>query len=479
MKSPAKTLMCCAILCALLTANTLVWSQQINWVDSVEMGREAAAHSSQLVMLQFGADWCRPCQELKSFVFTSPAVIRTVNQAVIPVLVDIDQYPDLARKYKVEGVPTTVFITHNDQVVQKRSSPLDADAFQKMLAESSKASQAINAGGETTLNELSKLNSKWEEANKPASDALALQKFAHQIPTSPLSPTAQLSESGVTKPMQFNATSTNSTGFQSQSGTNTNAFVVENQAKSGTFQFSTTQQSARTTSPSTTPNNTNSLGGMEAGSLDIGTASPLASSTPESPFDNLMQTSGTDQLRVVNRYVQPATSAPDAKPSQIGDNKPIPSNGVATATPNSTEATSPKQSVTNTSAAAVANLPTVALDGDCPVSLMTTSQWVKGDAKFGCVHRGRIYLLASQECQDTFLKDPDSYSPLLAGFDPVIYQEESMLVEGQKSHGVFMSRQGRQHVVLFRDEDTRAKFRENPAIYLECIRAATEGADDK
>ena len=479
MKSPAKTLICCTILCTLLTANALVWSQQINWVDSVEMGREAASQSGQLLMLQFGADWCRPCQELKSFVFTSPAVIRSINQSIVPVLVDVDQYPDLAKKYKVEGVPTTVFITHNDQVVQKRSSPLDADAFQKMLAESSKANQAINAGDSTTLNDLAKLNSKWEEANKPASDALALQKIEHQIPSAPASPSAQLIAAGVSKPTQINAVSTNSSGPKTPSGTNSNAFVSESPAKAGAFQFSTPQQSARTTSPSTTLNNLTSSVEMAAGSSNIGIASPLASSTPESSFDNLMQTSGTDQLRVVNKYVQPATSAPESKPPQIVENKPIPSNGVATATANSADATSSKQSVTNTSAVAVSNLPTVALDGDCPVSLMITSQWVKGDSKFGCVHRGRIYLFASQECQDTFLKDPDLYSPLLAGFDPVIYQEESMLVEGQKAHGVFMSRQGRQHVVLFRDEATRAKFRANPAIYLECIRTATENADEK
>jgi YHS domain-containing protein len=348
-----------------------------------------------------------------------------------------------------------------------------------MLSETARTNQAINAGGDQMLEELVKINKAWEEANKPSLDALQLPTIETQRPLPPTSPSEQLIESDTSKTTPTLGLSNKKKALQAESNTTSNEFVPKKPATGGAFQFEKPPPSSRTTSTKTTPNNTASTIAIAEDSASIGIATSLESSTSESPFDNLIQTSATDQLRVVNQYVQPESSQPKSKPAQNAGENSNQNNVAPATTPNSAEAVTPKQEVANTSAVVVSNVPTVALDGDCPVSLMTTNQWVKGDPKFGCVHRGRIYLFASQECQDRFLQSPDLYSPLLAGYDPVIFHEQSTLVEGQKAHGVFMSRQGRQHVVLFRDEDTRAKFRESPAVYLESIRSATENADGK
>ncbi len=116
--------------------------------------------------------------------------------------------------------------------------------------------------------------------------------------------------------------------------------------------------------------------------------------------------------------------------------------------------------------------PEFALHGKCPVTLLTQSKWVDGDKNWGCVHRNRIYVFASQENLDLFQSDPDAYSPILAGYDPVVFHETGKLVDGHEKHGVFMGKVPHQRIVLFTDSNTRARFQLDPRKYLENVRQA-------
>lgn len=113
-----------------------------------------------------------------------------------------------------------------------------------------------------------------------------------------------------------------------------------------------------------------------------------------------------------------------------------------------------------------------ALGGDCPVTLILENRWSAGDPRFGCRHRGQTYLFASAEYLEKFWNDPDRYSPVLAGYDPVIYQEQGQLVLGDKSNGLFMHEDGVQQIVLFYSAANCEKFRAQPDKYVETIRQA-------
>jgi hypothetical protein len=112
--------------------------------------------------------------------------------------------------------------------------------------------------------------------------------------------------------------------------------------------------------------------------------------------------------------------------------------------------------------------PTMALDGYCPVQLIEGQRWTPGDRRFGAVHRGRLYFFAGPNDQQRFMRDPDRYSPMLAGFDPVVWQESGQLVPGRREHGVFHDNR----VFLFATEDSIARFERNPGIYTQQIEQA-------
>lgn len=61
-----------------------------------------------------------------------------------------------------------------------------------------------------------------------------------------------------------------------------------------------------------------------------------------------------------------------------------------------------------------ANPPT-AMNGYCPVSILESRRWVKGDPQFAVVLDGKLYLFSGQEQKDRYLRNPVKYTPALGG----------------------------------------------------------------
>ncbi len=140
---------------------------------------------------------------------------------------------------------------------------------------------------------------------------------------------------------------------------------------------------------------------------------------------------------------------------------------------------STKQRLTPKTTVQVAPKQSFGLKGKCPVTLLTQSQWVDGDERFGCVHRGRTYIFASKIHMKEFQSDPDRYSPLLAGYDPVSFHEKGVLVDGDESLGVFMGKTPNQRIVLFTNLEHKQRFQANPKIYIETIRQAMQASSNR
>ena len=154
------------------------------------------------------------------------------------------------------------------------------------------------------------------------------------------------------------------------------------------------------------------------------------------------------------------------------NNQPVqanPANMVAQAS-STTSVSDPAQVSTADIASAVRSK--YALKGKCPVTLLSEGRWIDGKKEIGCVHRDRVYLFATAAHREAFLTDPDRLSPLLAGFDPVIFEETGKLIEGNEKFGTFMGKKPNQRIVLFTTSDTRDRFQKEPSKYLDVVRQA-------
>ncbi len=96
------------------------------------------------------------------------------------------------------------------------------------------------------------------------------------------------------------------------------------------------------------------------------------------------------------------------------------------------------------------------IGGYCPVALKSSGQWVEGKPQFAVKHRGRVYWLSSQQAMQDFLKSPDAASPVLSGYDPMIFLTEGRLVEGELKHGLHEEDGGK--ILFFANEQSKDQF---------------------
>ncbi|MGE3407342.1 MAG: thioredoxin family protein [Pirellulales bacterium] len=101
-----------------------------------------------------------------------------------------------------------------------------------------------------------------------------------------------------------------------------------------------------------------------------------------------------------------------------------------------------------------AGSPPLGLDGFCPVHLAEGKKWLRGDTRYGAIHRGRTYLFGSESCQKKFLSNPDRFSPVMQGNDVIVALEAGQEVPGRREFGVFYG----DHVYLFANEANRDRF---------------------
>jgi YHS domain-containing protein len=115
--------------------------------------------------------------------------------------------------------------------------------------------------------------------------------------------------------------------------------------------------------------------------------------------------------------------------------------------------------------------PPLAMDGYCTVELAQRERWVKGDVRYGAVHRGQTYLFSGPEQQKQFLANPDQFGLAMSGYDPVLALEKRQYVPGIRKHGLYFNNR----IYLFSSETTLTQFWNAASRYADGVRLAEAG----
>ena len=78
----------------------------IAWQTDYTAAAVQARTSHKLILLDFYADWCGPCREMAADTWSDHNVADAVSD-YIPVHVNIDDDPKLARSFGVQAIPAT------------------------------------------------------------------------------------------------------------------------------------------------------------------------------------------------------------------------------------------------------------------------------------------------------------------------------------------------------------------------------------
>ena len=88
------------------------------------------------------------------------------------------------------------------------------------------------------------------------------------------------------------------------------------------------------------------------------------------------------------------------------------------------------------------------------------------------MHRGKTYLFSSEEDQKKFMMNPDYYSPVMSGNDPVQLFTKNQVTPGKREFGVTIG----QRLYLFADGTSREEFVANYQKYVTAVQVAENSA---
>jgi len=101
-------------------------------IHFTEEGFNKALASNTFMMVDFWATWCGPCQRLGPVIEQLSEEYEGKN--VIIGKVDVDQEPELARRFGVMNIPTVVFLK-DGQELERKVGAMPIDEYAQVLDE--------------------------------------------------------------------------------------------------------------------------------------------------------------------------------------------------------------------------------------------------------------------------------------------------------------------------------------------------------
>ena len=107
------------------------------------------------------------------------------------------------------------------------------------------------------------------------------------------------------------------------------------------------------------------------------------------------------------------------------------------------------------------------------VTVIEKMVWTKGNPLYGAIHLNRTYLFPNAELQAKFLANPDRYSPIISGNDPVVALEKSEIVPGRRQFGLVYENR----MILFSSKESYDKFCKESKRYTTELQQALQSSN--
>ncbi|NLC57584.1 MAG: thioredoxin fold domain-containing protein [Armatimonadetes bacterium] len=120
---------------------TAARAEQLPWRTDVKEALAEGTRADRLVMLSFTDTDCEWCDRMDSETLSNADVVKACER-VIPVRVDVNTAPELARQYGIEGVPSFIFVEGSGdevgRIVGFLPAPIFLDRLQQVLDDQQK-----------------------------------------------------------------------------------------------------------------------------------------------------------------------------------------------------------------------------------------------------------------------------------------------------------------------------------------------------
>lgn len=115
-----------------MTEGGLAAKTEIAWLTDYDAALAQARSDGKQVVIDFFATWCGPCKMMDRNTFADANVQKRVADFV-PLKIDVDRQSEIAQRYGIEGLPTTMVIDTEGKPVTTAVGYLDPERFLKVL----------------------------------------------------------------------------------------------------------------------------------------------------------------------------------------------------------------------------------------------------------------------------------------------------------------------------------------------------------
>ena len=110
----------------------------IEWTFDLTVAQEKALAENKPILIDFYADWCSWCRRMDEETYGNPKVAELAKQFIC-VKIDTDKQPEVAKQYKVRGLPTTAFLSSKAKKIDIIAGYLPPEDFLKKMESALKA----------------------------------------------------------------------------------------------------------------------------------------------------------------------------------------------------------------------------------------------------------------------------------------------------------------------------------------------------
>ncbi|HEY2587673.1 MAG TPA: thioredoxin family protein [Tepidisphaeraceae bacterium] len=107
--------------------------EQVPWRTDYAAAARESRETGKPMLLDFTAEWCGPCQDMRRTTWSDPAVAQALR-GYVPVQIDLDTHADLASRFGVSAIPHMTVLNADGTVISAEEGELSPEQFREWLA---------------------------------------------------------------------------------------------------------------------------------------------------------------------------------------------------------------------------------------------------------------------------------------------------------------------------------------------------------